>query len=206
MGRDVSPPVSGEPALPLRGARLLLRLTGRPDLRGRAGSVSEGRLELDLESAPEAFAPSGIPGFVEFVAAEGVCQLPGVAVARGPGAVVFEHSGGVELLRRRAFVRAPLELAMTLTRVEQGGLALAVCTIDVSGGGLLVADSGQLELGELLEFTLELGSDPPVRGQCRPVRRTSDGRLGLAFTELDPADRDRIVHRVFARQRELRGG
>ncbi|HEX2016894.1 MAG TPA: PilZ domain-containing protein [Solirubrobacteraceae bacterium] len=202
MEREVSAPSANAHAMPGVGTALALRLVGCPELSGRVRASAGGALDLSTDPG-QTQPPPGAQGFVEFVGEEGVCQLPGRVSAVSIGGLVFEHAGVVELLRRRAFVRAAMELEVSLTRLERGSLAVAARTVDVSGGGLLLARPGPLEVGELLEFELRLDSGPPLRGRCRPVRRTADGHMGVQITELEPADRDRLVHRVFARQVQL---
>ena len=194
-------------ALPATGELLSLRAFGLDERRAVVESASEGALELVLAPAQAPLGPeaAGRAAYVEYGGGEGVCQLPGsltAPVADG-SRVSLHHAGRVELLRRRAFVRAALQAGVVLVPVERPGPACRTSTVDVSGGGMLVRGDDALEVGELLEFTLLL-EEAPVSGTCRPVRRTAGGDVGLQFTEIAEAERDQLVHAVFRAQQQSR--
>lgn len=91
---------------------------------------------------------------------------------------------------RREFDRIEVALPVVL---EHDGAAMRVWTIDLSGGGMLVAVTG-LTQGEAVQFelTLEPGG-PPVAGTARVVRASEAERCGLAFEEIHASDHERLI-------------
>lgn len=196
--------------LPQVGAELALRISGGVEQRMRVVTAGEGWLGLAWQGSvpePSQADPRDADAFVEYAVSEGICQLPGLVVglASESALLQFTHDAHVELLHRRAFVRAPMALSVTLVSADRGGLASRLRTIDVSGGGMLVAGDGRASVGELMEFSLIIGLDEPICGECRVVRQTPGGDVALHIVTIAATDRDRLVHGVFRRQRELRG-
>jgi hypothetical protein len=202
--RDPTPPAAIRP--PGQGREVTLRLPGLPPVAGCV--LDSGRRLLLLDIAEQADWPplsSSEPtgAFIEFVAPVGLCQLPGWASRADAGHIAFAHADQVWLLRRRDFVRADVSMPVTLTSAERQGFSTRAQTVNLGGGGMLVRKLEHADVGELMEFTLELtGGDRPVSGRARVVRETAAREKGLQFTDVEAGDRDRLVHFVFARQRE----
>jgi c-di-GMP-binding flagellar brake protein YcgR len=78
-------------------------------------------------------------------------------------------------------------------------------TVDLSGGGLLLAGPDTLQIGERIEFRLTVAQDaPPIKGVGTVVRIDSKGRRGVSFTEIAETDRRRLVRFIFDLQRSER--
>jgi c-di-GMP-binding flagellar brake protein YcgR len=75
------------------------------------------------------------------------------------------------------------------------GTAMAI-TLDVSTGGFSTIVSYPLEVGTLINFKLKLArGQQPVEGGARVVNalpQSGSVRMGVAFTEMAPADRERL--------------
>lgn len=90
---------------------------------------------------------------------------------------------------RRSFPRVEIALAVTLT--APSGETVRTTTLDVSGGGLLLA-TNPLADDTVVEFCLELGASlQPITGSARAVRSTT--RQALAFEEISIVDHERLV-------------
>ena len=118
------------------------------------------------------------------------------AAAFAPRATVSVSSpsqtGGVE--EQRDFAR----LTATLPVVIQAGdgAPLHTFTVDVSGGGMLLA-AGSLAPGASVEFRLDLGSgEAPIAGRARVVRISDDGEASLAFEQVHVADHERLIEYI----------
>jgi len=74
--------------------------------------------------------------------------------------------------------------------------------VDLSGGGMLLNGPQTLALDDRVRFRLHLDADnPPIRGKARVVRCADDDRRALKFVQITAADRQRLIHFIFDRQR-----
>jgi c-di-GMP-binding flagellar brake protein YcgR len=86
---------------------------------------------------------------------------------------------------------------------EVGSVRIDGKAIDLSGGGMLLGGGDRLELDSVVRFRLSLGAGTPdIEGRARVVRADDEGRRALVFEEIDPDERQRLIHFVFERQRE----
>lgn len=80
-------------------------------------------------------------------------------------------------------------------------------TIDISGGGLLVAGLADLKQGEPFDFELALvPGTPPITGTGTVVRTDPQGRCAIAFKKISRADERRLDQFVFQHLRTERQG
>jgi c-di-GMP-binding flagellar brake protein YcgR len=78
-------------------------------------------------------------------------------------------------------------------------------TVDVSGGGFLLAGPDTLMLGEEVQFQLSLTPEVlPVTGKGKVVRIDSCGRRAVAFDSISDLDRRRLIRFIFESQRAER--
>jgi two-component system, chemotaxis family, chemotaxis protein CheY len=120
---------------------------------------------------------------------------PAAASGSSPSA-----KGGVE--EHRDFTR----LKATLPVVVQAGdgPTLDTFTIDVSGGGMLLA-TGSLAPGADVEFRLYLGSgEAPIAGRARVVRITDDGEAALAFEQVHVPEHERLIEYITTQSPDAR--
>jgi hypothetical protein len=159
---------------------------------------------------------------IEFINDDGVARMHGRldvpqhrrGNGRGYGAgfaaketVRFAHRGSPQLLRRREYVRATVDLALTLTPIgaDADGVTTRAHAIDLSGGGMLVKGMHCPHAGETLQFSLDLGDgSAPVTGTGRVVRLETGDRVGLQFSQLGDAECIRMQHLAFEMSREQR--
>jgi two-component system chemotaxis response regulator CheY len=92
---------------------------------------------------------------------------------------------------QRDFVR--LDVALPVVLQAEDGTRLDTVTIDVSGGGILVA-AGSMAPGASVDFRLDLClGETPIAGRARVVRIIDDGRSALAFEQVSIADHERLI-------------
>lgn len=140
---------------------------------------------------------------LEYSSIRGVVRLHGDALIEGPSLIRFEPEGTADVTQRRSFVRvrAPQGLCLALDHPDLD----RVHTIDLSGGGILLADAEALQDGQSLRFTISLDDgEPAVEGVGRVVRAGDDGRRALAFEQISETDRDRLIRYVFDCMRRAR--
>ena len=140
---------------------------------------------------------------LEYTSVRGVVRLHGEAVFEDRSLIRFEASGPADVSQRRSFVRVTAPQPVTLED-EGRGKRLAY-TVDVSGGGMLLAGADELEPGTRIGFAMVLGRQSvPVRGMARVVRIRDDGKRALVFEEIDEEDRQRLIRFVFECMRTAR--
>jgi c-di-GMP-binding flagellar brake protein YcgR len=202
--------------LPDVGDELLLSVPQTEQVLVRVTDAGPGFFDLHLLERPQTPAPrlerSAL--MIEFVNDDGIARMHGRldVPAYRSGAqhdtVRFAHRGSPQLLKRREYVRATVDLPLTLTgpRADDDPVTLHAHAIDLSGGGMLVDGLDVCpRRDDVLKFALDLGGDDePIRGRGRVVRLETASRAGLQFTELEQADRVRLMHFAFAMSREQR--
>jgi hypothetical protein len=144
------------------------------------------------------------PATLEYTSVRGVIRLQGEAHFEDQSLVRFHIEGDPEVIQRRAYVRVhtPQEVRLGPAFADR---PLQAHTIDISGGGMLLAGVSTLDIGDPIGFEMQLGCDPsPVQGVARVVRIDPDERRAVAFDEIDEGDRQRLIRFVFECLREAR--
>ena len=144
------------------------------------------------------------PSTLEYTTVRGVIRLIGEAHFEDRALVRFHAEGDAEVIQRRAFVRVHTPQQVRLDPAL-AGRPLRAHTIDLSGGGMLLAGVPNLNVGDPIGFELRLGDDPtPVQGVARVRRIDADGKRAVAFEEIDEGDRQRLIRFVFECMRTAR--
>jgi hypothetical protein len=210
--------------LPAIGDELLLSVPHTEQVLARVTADGPGYFDLDLLEQPATPQPqlerSAL--MIEFINDDGIARLHGRldvpryrrGVGRGVGAgfgdknvVRFAHRGSPQLLKRREFIRATVDLPLTLLApgADEEGVTTHAHALDLSGGGMLVKGLETPHLDDEVGFELQLGDGgAPVRGRGRVVRLETADRVGLQFSVLEQADCVRIQHLAFEMSREQR--
>jgi hypothetical protein len=159
-------------------------------------------LVLMLDDGEELGHDAVQPLELEYVSPRGVIRFRGQAVLQERDLVRFEVSAAPEVTQRREFVRVP-SLKDVVLGAEPGTGKIDGKVIDLSGGGMLLSRADSLELDSVVRFRLHLGTGSgAIEGSARVVRTDGEGRRALVFEEISKDDRERLIHFVFARQRE----
>jgi c-di-GMP-binding flagellar brake protein YcgR len=142
---------------------------------------------------------------IQYTNRRGVCRIDGVGhKVKDPAVLRVDHSGKVELIQRREFVRVDAMLRVTYQPLGPGGWTAETTTLNVSGGGFMISGREGLRAGEVMSFTVELDGDNPEAGELsllgRVVRETNGG-LGVHLESIDENERERLIRWVFARER-----
>lgn len=141
---------------------------------------------------------------LEYTSVRGVVRLHGEAVFENRSLVRFRALGDAEVMQRRSFVRVTTPRAVTLNTGEEDG-ERRVHTVDLSGGGMLLADADTLEPDQTVRFSMALEDGQlPVGGEARVLPIRGDGKCALAFQQIDEHDRQRLIRFVFECMRTAR--
>jgi hypothetical protein len=206
--------------LPAVGDELLLAVPQTEHVLARVTEAGPGFFDLALLEQPATPQPmlerSAL--MIEFINDDGIARMHGrldvPRYRRGSGrgyaeknTVRFAHRGSPQLLKRREYVRATVDLPLTLlaTEADEDDVETHAHAIDLSGGGMLVKGLDAPKLGDELRFVLELGDgEAPVTGCGRIVRLETYDRVGLQFSEVAQHDQIRLMHLAFEMSREQR--
>jgi c-di-GMP-binding flagellar brake protein YcgR len=108
--------------------------------------------------------------------------------------------GEAERIQRREWARIEAVVPVSVRALDGDGGG-ETHTLNVSGGGILVADPWQLPIGTDVRIELEVEpGQPRVRALGRVVREPSRGQKGVRIDDLSREDEERLVR--FVRQRE----
>jgi hypothetical protein len=144
---------------------------------------------------------------VEFSSARGRVRLRGTASSQDPASpetLTLSAPRSLEVLQEREYVRIQAARPV-LVYCAREGLRVQSFTVDVSGGGLLLAGPDTLRVGEELTFQLTLTPGvTPVSGKGRVVRVDPQGRRAVEFDSISDLDRRRLVRFIFECQRTER--
>lgn len=210
--------------LPTVGDELLLSVPQTEQVLVRVTDAGPGFFDLDLLEQPATPQPmlERAALMIEFINDDGIARLHGRldvpqyrrGAGRGYGpawgeknTVRFAHRGSPQLLKRREYVRATVDLPLTLLArtADEEDVTTHAQAIDLSGGGMLVKGLVHAHVDDVLRFELDLGDGRgPVSGRGRVVRQVTADRVGLQFCELEQPDRIRLMHLAFEMSREQR--
>jgi PilZ domain len=133
---------------------------------------------------------------LEYTSVRGVVKLHGQAVIEERGLIRFRADQDAEVMQRRSFVRVHTPHQVELEHDDE--IRRRAHLVDLSGGGMLLADAKDLEEGQTVRFSMRLEpSLPPVNGVARVVRVGTDGKRALVFDEISDRDRQRLIRFVF---------
>jgi len=105
----------------------------------------------------------------------------------------------ISVVQQRAYVRADVEVPVVL-ETEVG--CLRTRTVDLSGGGMRLADHGSLAKNVTAPFVLTLPGVSPITGTAPTVRFDAEARPALEFVSISVADRWRLVRFTLDLQRD----
>lgn len=142
---------------------------------------------------------------IQYTNRRGVCRIDGRAHGTiGAAALRVEHTGEVQLVQRREFVRVNAIVRVAYQPAGATGWTAETTTINVSGGGFMISGRDGLRMHDVTWFTLELDGDAresgPLQVFGRVVRETPGG-LGIEIEQIDERERERLIRWVFARER-----
>jgi hypothetical protein len=141
---------------------------------------------------------------LEFTIPRGRIRLEGDAQMEGRDLVRFEDLHPTEVLQEREYVRVASARPVTIHSTHGAG-DLQTYSVDLSGGGILLAGPSTLKIGERVPFelTTEPGR-PPISGVGVVVRADTHSRKAIQFDQISEGDRRRLVRFIFECQRAER--
>lgn len=119
--------------------------------------------------------------------------------------VELDFAGEPELIQRRDNVRVAAFVPILIEGPPPGAPPIDTRTLDIGGGGALVAHLGRFDIGQVVNVTMHYSdAAAPISTQATVVRDAGENRRGLRFEGMGAKDRDRLVRFVFERERMAR--
>jgi len=207
LGRG-APEKSKPVALPERGQTVTLVPHGG---RGITARVLERGPDSLLVAIMVPVGPMGyreLEGLVlEFVAPQGRVRLTGTTTIEDPSdpdVLRIDAPRSIEVLQEREYVRI-MSARPALVYSGPGKPPVESYTVDLSGGGFLLAGPDTLKIGEEVQFQLTLTPGVLlISGTGKVVRVDAQGRRGVTFTSITELDRRRLIRFIFECQRAER--
>lgn len=195
----------GPLVLPARGDDVILSTDSGGRIPARVTASDANSLTVAIMVPTKPLSDSQLAALViDYSDARGRVRLRGSASIENPGEpdllrIVDPRS--IEVLQQREFVRVQSARPVALSSPGEA-LRIDTYTVDVSGGGFMLAGPDSLKVGHELAFRLSLGEDTlPIAGKGMVVRIDRRGRPAVAIEELSALDHRRLVRFIFDCQR-----
>lgn len=195
-----------EIALPERSAAVALVRSSGERVQARVAEREGPELLVALMFRPE--RPLGardLDGLLlEFTNPAGRVRLQGEVTLEDRDLVRFRNVSSVEQIQQREYVRVRSSRPVAVIGGSGQG-TVQTYSVDLSGGGILLAGPSTLRIGEQVQFRLTTApGNPPVTGVGTVVRTDSQGRRAICFDEIGEGDHRRLVRFIFECQRAER--
>ncbi len=207
FGRS-APAKSAPVTLPGRSQTVTLAPPGRETVPARVLESAPDALLVAIMVPTEPFTYGQLEGMVlEFTASHGRVRLTGTASLEDPSqpdVLRLDGPRSIEVLQEREYVRIKsARPAVVYGPPDQ--IPVQSYTVDLSGGGFLLAGPDSLKLGDEVQFQLTLTPGVLlISGTGRVVRVDSQGRRGVEFESISELDRRRLIRFIFECQRSER--
>jgi PilZ domain len=184
------------------GQHVIVRTVHIGMIPGTVDAVAGGSVTVVLTVRDARFQRlTGHDIAVELSSGRGIYRHSGKLKADREGTLTIELSGEVERIQRREFVRVDAHVAVTVRGVDEP-LGGDTSTLDVSGGGIRIADPWELPLGLDVRVELALPDGEAVHALGRVVRAAAEGEKGISFEDLARPDEDRLIRYIRERERQ----
>jgi hypothetical protein len=194
--------------LPGRSEAVILSTAGGGRMPGKVIERGPATLIVAILVPIKPFTASDLEGLVlEYAGPRGRVRLRGTAIVENPAepdVLRIEGPRSVEVLQEREYVR--IQSARPVVVYAGADLQqVQSYTVDLSGGGFLLAGPDTLKIGDEVKFQLTITQGVlPITGNGKVVRTDPRGRLAVAFEDISDLDRRRLVRFIFECQRSER--
>jgi hypothetical protein len=192
--------------LPVKGQEVWVIAPNGASINGRVREVGGEATVIEFlhgQTNPAAELASGSVA-VQYTNRRGICRIDGVAHRTDlEGSIRVNHTGNVDLIQRREFVRIDAMVPVTYQPNGPSGVTAETTTTNVSGGGFMISGREGLNIDDEMTFTLHLDGEReagPVEIDGKVVRETRGG-LGIKIAAIEEEERERLIRWIFARER-----
>jgi hypothetical protein len=140
---------------------------------------------------------------LEYASGRGRVRLRGTVTLEDRDLLRFRELCSVEVLQEREYVRVQATRPVMVCTGSQG--TVRSYSVDLSGGGMLLAGPNTLKIGERVDFRLTTTpGSTPIAGSGTVVRTDSRGHRAICFDNIGEGDHRRLVRFIFECQRAER--
>jgi PilZ domain len=141
---------------------------------------------------------------LEYASQRGRVRVRGTVTLQDSDLLRFRDLCSIEVLQEREYVRVKATRpVMVLTGGSQG--TVQSYSVDLSGGGMLLAGPNTLKIGERVQFKLSTAPGAaPIQGTGTVVRADARGHRAISFEEIGEGEHRRLVRFIFDCQRAER--
>ncbi len=196
----------GEIELPVRTDPVTIVRPSGERVQARVAERDGGGLLVALMfRAERPFSPGSLDELVlEFTNDRGRIRLQGTVTLEDRELLRFRELHSVELIQQREYVRIQSTRPVLVLTGGQGG-TVQTYSVDISGGGMLLAGPNTLKIGEQVEFRLTTAKGgTPIAGVGTVVRADLQGRRAICFDQIGEGEHRRLVRFIFDCQRAER--
>jgi len=195
-------------ALPDRQQTVTLFPRGSDGINARVLERGPDSLLVAIMVPIGRLSPRDLDGLVlEFVAPQGRVRLSGTTTIEDPSdpdVLRIDAPRSIEVLQEREYVRI-MSARPAIVYGGRGGTPIESYTVDLSGGGFLLAGPDTLKIGDEVQFQLTLTPGVLLIGGTGEVVRVDRmGRRAVAFKSITELDRRRLIRFIFECQRAER--
>jgi hypothetical protein len=144
---------------------------------------------------------------LELSGGKGVLRLGGTVTLQDGELLRFANLHSIDVIQRREYVRVRAARPVQIL-LDGSSAAIESCSVDLSGGGMLLGGLDHVRVGEQISFRLATEPDgsngSQITGTGRVVRSDPGGRRAIAFDSISEGDRRRLIKFLFECQREER--
>ncbi len=144
---------------------------------------------------------------LEYASHRGRVRVRGTVTLEDRDLLRLRELCSTEVLQEREYVRVKATRpVMVVTGGSQG--TVRSYSVDLSGGGMLLAGPNTLKIGERVQFRLTTTpGSAPITGTGTVVRTDERGHRAISFEDIAEGDHRRLVRFIFECQRaERRSG
>jgi|SRR5271166_2987225 len=208
LGRGKAPASSTPMVLPERLEDVVLRTADGAKVPARVLERVADTLTVAITARTRPLGAGQLDGLVlEYSNERGRMRLSGTFVIDDPSdpdLLRMLAPRSIDVLQQRSYVRIHAARPVVVYCGADGG-QIQSFTVDVSGGGLLLAGPDTLAIGQEIRFQLSITpGEQPVSGTATVVRIDNMGRRAVAFDTISDHDRRRLVRFIFQCQRAER--
>jgi c-di-GMP-binding flagellar brake protein YcgR len=121
---------------------------------------------------------------------------------RGLSSLIVEPIGEPVVIQRRDYARVNVMLTVYVeTHLGQEGRGT---TTDLSGGGMQAIMPIKLADGQTIDVRIVLpGDEVDIECRAHTIRELTEDTYAFGFSEIEDADRERLIRFVFAKQQSM---
>jgi PilZ domain len=194
------------PPLPARAEVVTIVRPSGERVQARVAE-SDGRslLVALMFRAERPLEAGGLAGLIlEFTTERGRMRVQGTVTLEDRELLRFQSLHSLEVIQEREYVRVPSTRPVTVSAGASQG-SIQTFSVDVSGGGMLLAGPSTLKIGEQIQFRLSTAQGgAPITGSGTVVRTDARGHRAICFDEIGEGDHRRLVRYIFECQRAER--